>query len=362
MGLKTFRPGKISKRRSSRIRAVLGEKMLQLPENNYIRYSPRNGFQPAEEFGITRSEPEFFEHNWSWSWDIGSGKFAKIQIRPGFDVWIEECRLREKIVFSMENHPSALCFSFCLSGGSTASYGARRTTLEMSGGKQGVFYLPDPNGNGHLKTETLMHQVGIIFEPREFLSYFEDDISLIPSVLRNAFDCRRDDIFVCMQDISPAMYIALHQIVNCPYRGMARKLYIESRALELVAAQLDQISSLGRPSVSGGGMCSRDRDRTDLARSLLLNDMENPPGLKELARAAGMSHPKLNCCFLKKYGMTVFQYLRNERLNRARTMLEEQGFSVTETAYSVGYSSLSHFAKAYKKQFGISPGIYSRRS
>lgn len=75
-----------------------------------------------------------------------------------------------------------------------------------------------------------------------------------------------------------------------------------------------------------------------------------------------MSHPKLNCYFKQMYGMTAFQYLKCERFNRARQMLERQGLTVTETAYDVGYDSLSHFSQAYKKQFGISPGSYSRES
>ena len=68
-----------------------------------------------------------------------------------------------------------------------------------------------------------------------------------------------------------------------------------------------------------------------------------------------MSHPKLNRCFRQVYGMTGFEYLRNERLNRARQMLDH-GLNVTETAYAVGYESISHFSQAFKKQFGASPG------
>ncbi len=103
-----------------------------------------------------------------------------------------------------------------------------------------------------------------------------------------------------------------------------------------------------------------ERQRTELAKDLLVCDLENPPSLGALARAAGMSHPKLNCCFKRMYGMTAFQYLRCERLNQARQMLEHQGLTVTETAYAVGYESVSHFSQAYKKQFGISPRTCSR--
>ena len=69
-----------------------------------------------------------------------------------------------------------------------------------------------------------------------------------------------------------------------------------------------------------------------------------------------MSHPKLNRLFRQVYGMTVFQCLRDERLRRAKEMLEGRGLSVTETAFAVGYDSISHFSQTYKKRFGVSPG------
>ena len=98
-----------------------------------------------------------------------------------------------------------------------------------------------------------------------------------------------------------------------------------------------------------------DRRNTEIAKERVIKELENPPSLRELARSVGMSHPKLNRCFRQMYGTTVFQYLRNERLNRAREMLEREGLTVTETAYSVGYDSISHFPQAYKKNFGVSP-------
>ena len=68
-----------------------------------------------------------------------------------------------------------------------------------------------------------------------------------------------------------------------------------------------------------------------------------------------MSHTKLNRCFRQLTGMTVFAFLRRERLVRARQMIEDDGFNVTETAYAVGYESISHFSQAYKNTSASSP-------
>ena len=104
-----------------------------------------------------------------------------------------------------------------------------------------------------------------------------------------------------------------------------------------------------------------DKFLTERARDYLLDNLEAPPNLAKICQIVGVSHPKLNRCFKQLFGMTVFQYLRQERLNQARRLLELDGRTVSETSFMIGYDSLSHFSQAYKKQFGISPS-YSQKN
>jgi AraC-like DNA-binding protein len=50
-----------------------------------------------------------------------------------------------------------------------------------------------------------------------------------------------------------------------------------------------------------------------------------------------------------------YEHVRNLRLERAREMLSEPQASVKEVAHAVGYASLSHFAKAFRRRYGASP-------
>jgi AraC-like DNA-binding protein len=51
---------------------------------------------------------------------------------------------------------------------------------------------------------------------------------------------------------------------------------------------------------------------------------------------------------------TPREYVRNYRLQQAMTILQA-GSSVADAAYSVGFLSLSYFAKCFKAQFGVTP-------
>lgn len=62
--------------------------------------------------------------------------------------------------------------------------------------------------------------------------------------------------------------------------------------------------------------------------------------------------------FKAAFDITVRQYVIRLRLDEARRWLERPGTNVTETAFQVGYSSLSSFIHAFTRQFGVSPARY----
>jgi AraC-like DNA-binding protein len=60
-------------------------------------------------------------------------------------------------------------------------------------------------------------------------------------------------------------------------------------------------------------------------------------------------------------GLTISQFLRQARLDRAAQLLRAGTHNVTEAALEVGYNSLSHFTVAFREAFGCCPGLYPLR-
>ena len=56
--------------------------------------------------------------------------------------------------------------------------------------------------------------------------------------------------------------------------------------------------------------------------------------------------------------MTIPQYVRQIRMERAAELLKSGKFNVTEAALEVGYNSLSHFSQAFCETMGCCPGLY----
>jgi AraC-like DNA-binding protein len=145
-----------------------------------------------------------------------------------------------------------------------------------------------------------------------------------------------------------------------PVLAAAQALWYQAKALEVVADLF---------FLTPGGQelfCQRQQrlsaERVEKVIALLGQDLTNPPSLEDIGRAVGCSQFHLSRTFSTATGMTIPQYIRQLRMERAAELLRSGKFNVTEAALEVGYSSLSHFSQAFHETFGCCPGLYPLRT
>nr|WP_247878461.1 helix-turn-helix transcriptional regulator [Niveispirillum sp. SYP-B3756] len=88
---------------------------------------------------------------------------------------------------------------------------------------------------------------------------------------------------------------------------------------------------------------------------MLLADLAKPPSLRQLAGAAGLNEKRLNEGFRALYGATVFECLRNARLEKGRQLLFDDQLPLKTIAWQVGYTHVNNFITAYRNHFGEPP-------
>jgi AraC-like DNA-binding protein len=154
------------------------------------------------------------------------------------------------------------------------------------------------------------------------------------------------------QPMVPALSRLLDEILYADARGASRQLFLEAKGLELLAVLIDELT-LASEAMSPLG--ARDIERLERARRLLLERMDSPPSLPELARSVGVNEFKLKAGFRTLFGDSVFGYLRTQRMDQARRLLVQRDLTVTEVAARVGYANPSKFATAFRKHFGRPP-------
>lgn len=77
--------------------------------------------------------------------------------------------------------------------------------------------------------------------------------------------------------------------------------------------------------------------------------------LAEIATIMGSNRSKLAATFKRVLGIGVFEWLRKQRMLKAKYLLLHSELSIQEIGFEVGYENSANFSSAYKKQFNISP-------
>lgn len=148
----------------------------------------------------------------------------------------------------------------------------------------------------------------------------------------------------------------LASLREAPVLALAQSVWYQAKALE-VAAELFFVA----PG-QGELFCQRQQrlsaERVEKVIALLREKLTAPPTLEEIGKAVGCSPFHLSRTFSTEMKMTIPQYLRQLRMERAAGLLKSGKFNVTEAALEVGYSSLSHFSQAFHETFGCCPGLY----
>jgi len=124
------------------------------------------------------------------------------------------------------------------------------------------------------------------------------------------------------------------------------------------ATRLANLMTAARPWTDER-ICSRECRLLWQARERLLSDLSSPPTIEQLARETGLNQLKIKQGFKVLFGTTTYGLFQRERMEHALTLLRTN--SVTETASLLGYSNISHFSEAFRKQFGMLPSEARRK-
>jgi AraC-like DNA-binding protein len=145
------------------------------------------------------------------------------------------------------------------------------------------------------------------------------------------------------------------QIVNCNYPNKVKKLFFESKFLEIVSRMI-AYDLLGQEENSWLGAFETAQIKN--IPELLMEHLDSPPSIPELARKLSLNATTMKRGFKKIFGEPIYAHHRNMCLERAAMMLLNTNKSIIEIALEVGYSNSGSFGYAFKQRYGVSPSIY----
>src|SRR5438874_3235059 len=143
-------------------------------------------------------------------------------------------------------------------------------------------------------------------------------------------------------------YFHTRVLTKKQYRAMLRLLEIFGRHLSILSNQLAVESSSTEPLA------------VTRAKQFIARNQDNAICLATVAKAVNTSTFYFCKLFKRATGLTFTDYLARVRIEKAKTLLLDRNRRISEIAYEVGFQSLTHFNRIFRKLVGASPSSYGR--
>jgi AraC family transcriptional regulator len=127
------------------------------------------------------------------------------------------------------------------------------------------------------------------------------------------------------------------------------------------ALRAHMLRAPGRAEASEIPTAAFSAHRLHQVMNAILQHPEAPHSLDELAAQAGVTPSHFCRIFKKASGVSPHQYVMKARLDRARELLTQSETSVSLIADSLGFTSQSHFTRAFRQFTGRTPGEFRRQ-
>ena len=149
----------------------------------------------------------------------------------------------------------------------------------------------------------------------------------------------------------------IHNILTCPFKGITRYLFIESKVLELLALQIDQMQTSASSDICKS---NGDLEKLKAVREYIDYNYLEPLSLTGLCKNFSLNEFKLKKGYKELFHTTVFGHINARRMEKARQMLAQNHMTISEISDFIGYKNIGSFSAAFKKRFGYAPSKFHR--
>lgn len=256
--------------------------------------------------------------------------------------------------WSRSFHPGALELCLNLEGRARLSKGDDTVDIQS---RTVLFYFQGKPPLAAMRRARERHRfITVEFAPAFLTEYFNDNARQLHPLVKSVIAGEATESAIAPTErISTAHLQLVESLRQCPVFQPAQAIWFRCKALELAA-------HLFFKPAGDELFCTRaqrmSRERVERAQVILRERLEQPPALDELGKLVGCSPFYLSRQFTREAGVTIQQFIRQVRMERAAELLRTGKCNVTEAAFAVGYSSLSHFSTTFHETYGCCPGLY----
>ncbi len=284
--------------------------------------------------------------------EMGEGYFELFQSQKQYQIWITHAQTKMDIDMTyLQDENTYMGLSY-IETESVRMNPETVQTVELQQWKTSRSLPSSGMIHGICKANIPIHAVNLIL----FQDFFLSDSTTENS--EDYFDFLKIIQNFDEQTFMSELYPVLAEILHCVYKGDARALFMKSRAYDIAARLIS--------------LCDTEHEQTTISLSkfdigqirsipaIFMDTMANPPSISALSRMTALNEFKLKAGFKKVFHITVYEYLRQLRTEKAIELMKEE-LTLEKIAEKIGYKSMRGFSQAFMKCTGITPAEWRKQ-
>lgn len=287
---------------------------------------------------------------------IGVGKMYHWDIEEGISAAYWECVFNETIQFyhlPEKDHNNYTFFIDFAHDTNTVTYNGRTTrfglngnhTVYCSSSQSDIEYCA--RRNRPIKALAITVDKNYFEEKPEYHEFLEQG---------KIIDWRQFDIFA---KINKEILMNLVNLRNLIHQGDINMLYLKGKIFYILSLLLDTFI---HKKASGKKISLEEIEKLIVLNKAIEKAYYNPlPEIHMVAAELHMSESKFKQIFKEVYNNSYYQYHMDQRLLLSKEFLRQRQIDISQITVQIGYSNSSHFSRAFKNKFGISPMHYHER-
>ncbi|MES2454659.1 MAG: AraC family transcriptional regulator [Bacteroidota bacterium] len=260
----------------------------------------------------------------------------------------------ENVKVLSEIEGEAITSQFIFYGSNPALEKSSDKNGRRAGSRHNIRYIPSIKGKYPMMPD-IEYKYFLLVLSKQYYFHLIDQHSLLHSdFVREILKGRYTSYSAKDLPVTTEMKRVINDICECKRSGELKRLHTESKILELLMLQLEQMQS-GMAEVDKYLIKQDDLKKIEHAREILDAAYTYPPTIIELAKQTTLNEFKLKRGFKEYYGTTIYGYVTRLRMEEARRLILEERKSIGQVAAAVGFNHQSHLTDAFKRYFGILP-------
>lgn len=290
---------------------------------------------------------------------FGQASMSTIQF-DGIYINYGDIEMEDLTVLKVKADFPVIEMHFALSGRSLSNCKEYAKELGFNANQHNIIYIPSFDGQIQISSSSVMRLFEIGLSIQFFERLTKNNSNMSTRMLDFVLNERPTLLHKNNLPITPQMNLVITEIINCPKEGYFKRLFIEAKVIELFMLQIEQYEQLllGKSTT----IKSYDHQKLHEAKYLVEKHLDQPLSILELSRQVGINDFKLKRGFKELFGETIFGYINNLKMERAKFLLQnEEDTTISQISKQTGYKNQTHFTSAFKRKYGVTPSQFQSR-